>query len=171
MGCRRIDFEGSEVRTFSYPASQLMKDIRKNKVHFNRKFIGIGNMDENWGWLSTHFLNRTASWAFNFELKLGPFSPVTQMDEVQSFLDNPNLIMLLVNQHHNISHPKVISLPRGMLQDKAKIIFDEAQRAIRMDTHKDTLMFAASSTWGVRPLILDCVKDKMGKCLCQYIKC
>ena len=28
--------------------------------------VVMGSPDENWGWLSTHFLNRTASWEFEF---------------------------------------------------------------------------------------------------------
>jgi hypothetical protein len=32
---------------------------------------------------------------------------------MRPFLDDERLIMLLVNQHHNITHPKVLTLPLG----------------------------------------------------------
>jgi hypothetical protein len=80
-----------------------------------RSFVGIGLMDENWGWLSTYFLNRTALWATNLDMdnNFKYFSDKFPDAEMKPFLDDERLVMLLVNQHNNISHPKVISLPLG----------------------------------------------------------
>jgi hypothetical protein len=39
---------------------------KEKELNIPRKFIGVGLMDENWGWLSSYFLNRTALWATHF---------------------------------------------------------------------------------------------------------
>ena len=156
----RKNWEGSELRSYTYIPKVLLQNLKKGKERFPRKFVAIGNPDENWGWLSTHFLNRTASWGFTYSRRLGPMR-ANQLEEISSFLDDPRVIMLLVNQHHNVSHPKVISLPRGVLPDVAKIIWDESQRVVRMDVRKDTLLFVASSNWGPRPMIIECVRSLM----------
>lgn len=157
----RKNWEGSEVRAQTYIPKVLLQNLKRGKERFPRKAaIYIGGLDENWGWLSTHFLNRTASWGFTYSRKLGPFR-ANQQEEIAPFLDDPRVIMLLVNQHHNVSHPKVISLPRGILPDVAKVIWDEAQHATRVGVRKDTLLFVASSNWGPRPMIIECVRSGM----------
>ena len=52
-----------------------------------------------------------SAWGFGFteDFRTSPLSPLQQ---IQPLLDDPNLVMLFVNQHHNVSHPKVISVPR-----------------------------------------------------------
>ena len=165
----RKNWEGVETRSFSYAPKHVLKNIRKGREKFPRKFLAVGALDENWGWLSTHFLNRTASWGFTYSNKYGPLK-ANQLAEISPFLDHPNVIMMLVNQHHNISHPKVISLPRGVLPDVAKIIWDEAQHAIRHDVRKQNLLFVASSKWGPRPQIIDCVSKSMGRYLVKEQK-
>lgn len=164
IGCKafdRKDFEGNEIRTYSYGPGEVLNALATRKTKIPRAFVAIGNMDENWGWASTYFLNRTISWGFSFDRRLGPMR-AQQTEELLPFLDNPKVIMLLLNQHHNISHPKVISLPRGVLPTQARKIFDEAMKSVRLDTRKNTLLFSASSSWGPRPFILSCVKDLMG---------
>jgi len=156
----RKHHEGNEIKTMSYHPRHLLSALRKGQERFPRKFVAIGNMDENWSWCGTAITNRTASWSFTFSRKLGPFR-ADQLKEIRPFLDNPNVIMLVVNQHHNISHPKVISIPRGVLPDVAKVIWDEAQRALRLDTKKKILAYVASSSWGTRPEIIACVNRNM----------
>jgi len=115
--------------------------------------VALGSTDENWGWLSTHFLNRTASWEFEFAEPPSPlrlpmdgqvklvllrprwcnhrrtetvdhcpthpsyspwflFNLLLQLNDIRSFLDHPKLIILVINQHNNVSHlhPKVRAL-------------------------------------------------------------
>lgn len=103
--------------------------------------VALGSTDENWGWLSTHFLNRTASWEFEFAEPPSPLRlpmdgqvqwvlcPATgrpwpsphltwfcfeflQLNDIRTFLDHPKLIILVINQHNNVSHlhPKVRAL-------------------------------------------------------------
>ena len=71
--------------------------------------------------------------------------------------------MLVVNQHHNISHPKIISIPRGVPPNGgAKLVWDQAREALQKGLIKKTLLFVASSNWGQRPEIIACVKKSMG---------
>jgi len=58
LGYRIFDkpnFEGGSNRYVGFGPDQFFSD--KN-YKIPRKFIGVGNMDENWGWLSTYFHNR-----------------------------------------------------------------------------------------------------------------
>ena len=112
--------------------------------------MGIGLMDENWGWLSSYFLNRTALWAthltakHNFNYSTDKFTE----DEIQPFLDDNRLIMLLVNQHHNISnHPKILSLPLGV--NDPRLIWSTLSRVIRRKMKKESLIITAGSSWYV----------------------
>ena len=165
MGYNTFDHpnhEGRQINSFSYSAKYVLKHVRSGRERFTRKFVAIGGMDENWGWLSTHFLNRTASWGFTFSNKYGPMR-ADQTKEISPFLDNPSVVMLVVNQHHNISHKKVISIPRGVLPNVAKVIWDEGQHAVRHGVKKNRLLFVASSKWGTRGEIIDCVAESVGR--------
>ena len=64
--------------------------------------VALGSTDENWGWLSTHYLNRTASWEFEFAEPPSPLRlPVDgQVRDIKLFLDHPKLVLLVVNQHN-----------------------------------------------------------------------
>lgn len=104
----RKDMEGQETRTFTFSPSEILSQLKKGKLNFPRKFIAVGLMDENWGWISTHFLNRTASWGFTIDKSLSPYTNVGWTDQLAPFLDNPNLLMLLVNQHHNVGNTLTI---------------------------------------------------------------
>ena len=61
-----------------------------------------------------------------------------------------------------VTHPKVISLPRGVQKKSANIIWNEALRALKTDARKTTLMFSGSSKYRHRPNVTNCVKEKMG---------
>ena len=78
---------------------------------------------------------------------------------VKQFLDHKHTLALIVNQHTNLSHPKVMSFPRGMpitWEHTSRLIFD-AQRSSLAAVKKEKLLLAASSTWGPRPQILKCI--------------
>ena len=64
LGYRRFshgNFEGSSPGFVGFGPNQVLNSMQ---FVIPRKFIGIGNMDENWGWLSTYFLNRYVGYAF-----------------------------------------------------------------------------------------------------------
>jgi hypothetical protein len=83
--------------------NEIVSSIVNMNYTFPRKIIGIGFMDENWGWLSTHILNRTCAWSFGITSDCR-HSSVSQLEQMRPLLDDPNLVMLLVNQHHNVRH-------------------------------------------------------------------
>ena len=86
---------------------KYMKDHQKDlNDHFpNSGFIAMGSVDENWGWLSTYFLNRTSTWEFDLMTPAPNLNllPNGQLTAILPFLEYPKLIMIMVNQHTNVS--------------------------------------------------------------------
>ena len=133
-------------------------------------FIAIPTVDENWGFLSSHFLNRTTGYQMTLALHK-PSNRIPkngQLHEVRSFLDHPKLLMLVTNQHSNITHPKVISLPIGFLGKSADELWPLARLAAKghvslfdLSLTKSSLLLSAASDWGPRPYILQCVQSHM----------
>ena len=116
-------------------------------------------MDENWGWLSSHFLNRSVTWGFRFnhgDVFTAPYND----EEIKPLLDDDNLIALFVNQHHNISHPKVISVPLGVASHYDTWFI--MKRALQKNVKKSHALFSAGSNFGFRPFIRDCVERNVG---------
>ena len=110
-------------------------------------------LNENWGWISTAFPNRTASW--------GQCCMRPQEKYVLNFLNDPKVLAVIVGQHHNVSHPKLLTIPRGLpiqWQHTEKLIFDAMH--INQVLNKEKLLFASASSWGPRPQILKCVSQK-----------
>jgi hypothetical protein len=80
--------------------------VLKDKI--DTSFVTMCALNENWGFLSTMFPNRTAGWGkccekTNFAHK-----------DLYDFLDHKKTLMLVVGQHSNISHPKILTIPRGV---------------------------------------------------------
>ena len=110
-------------------------------------------LNENWGWISTAYPNRTAAW--------GQCCMRPQEKYVLDFLEDSKILAVITGQHHNISHPKVLTIPRGLpiqWQHTEKLIFDSIHT--NQESKKDRLLFASSSSWGPRPQILKCVSSK-----------
>ena len=85
----------------------LWNSLRNCVPKYTNLVIHSGGMDENWGWVSSYFPNRTISWRFHFghdgTINPAPELPHTgQLDDLRPLLDQPKLIMLVVNQHHNV---------------------------------------------------------------------
>lgn len=121
-------------------------------------------MDENWGYLSTEYINRTATWGTGFGPERGNAANWKDHEEfLLRILNDPNLLLLISNQHFNISHPKVLSYPLGMTDPK--ISWDAGHRVLRRGLKKETdkyVLFSAGSDWGPRPLIRQCVERLLG---------
>ena len=91
----------------------------------------------------------------------------TSQDLLQAFLDHPAVLMFLVTGHHNISHPKLVSMPLGptnaasctrVAQDMMK-----ENRVHGSDTYrKRSLLLTAGSNFRFRPAIRECVRSNMG---------
>lgn len=154
-------FDGEVIGAKTFGIDEMISRIKRKKITFPKKFIAIGNMDENWGWASSAFLNRTASWGFSFDPSLGPLQS-KHTEELLPFLENPNLVMLIINQHHNISHPKVLTVPRGVFPLNTKYIWDTSLKVQRTNIRKQRLVTSGGSEWGPRPDILKCAKNRLG---------
>ena len=76
---------------------------QKSQIDMKERFILVTPLNENWGFLSTGFPNRTSMWGRVDDVKF---------PNLMSFLDDPRLVMLVINQHSNYSHPKLLTLPR-----------------------------------------------------------
>jgi len=68
-------------------------------------FIAMCSLNENWGILSSHFPNRTAAWGSCCYKKKDQLT--------HEFLNHDKTIMMIINQHSNLSHPKVLTLLQG----------------------------------------------------------
>ena len=80
-------------------------DKQKDSISMDERFMLVTNLNENWGFLSSSFPGRTSAWGrVDFE----------KYPALKSFLDDPRLLLLAIGQHSNISHPKVLMLPRGL---------------------------------------------------------
>ena len=117
-------------------------------------FITVCALNENWGLLSTMFPNRTAAW--------GQCCEPQKEKLLYEFLNHDKTLMLITNQHHNMSHPKLLTIPRGIpltWQFTAKLMWD-SQRFALHNVKKTKLLFAASSNWGARGQMIRCISKK-----------
>jgi hypothetical protein len=127
------------------------------KDQLDHPFITMCALNENWGVLSTNFPNRTAGW--------GACCNKPSDANLHKFLDHEHTLMFIINQHSNISHPKLLTIPRGLptqWEHTARVVWD-TQREVLRTSKKQKLLFAASSSWGKRPQILRCISNKMNK--------
>lgn len=78
------------------------------KEKIDTSFVAVCVLNENWGWLATNFPNRTAGW--------GKCCDKTDKmhKNLYDFLDHEKTLMLVIGQHSNISHPKILTYPRGI---------------------------------------------------------
>lgn len=167
-------FSGTEIGGLYMGRQHVLSRWNFAADRLKEPIILVAGLNENWGMLSGMYPNRTAKWgAVNEKLQ----------KEIYKFIDHPNLLMLVVNQHLNFSHPKILNIPRGLpltWSNTHKIIWDTmrivsgAEHVPSPDTHqgehlavspahmggKDKLLFAASSTYGYRPQILQCISER-----------
>lgn len=99
--------------------------------------------DENAGPFSTVFPNRTVSSTyccdtFEWDLSILP-----------KLLEDKRLLMLLSHQSANFSHPKLLTLPRGLpvTSDGTERVLWDAMHAAAKTIKKHTLLYSASSNW------------------------
>lgn len=147
-----LPFGGKFIGEAIVERGQLIRMWRyaRNKIH--RPWIGLHAANENWGLFSSYFPNRTTDWGSCCRGEAG----------VQLMLQHPMTLLFLTNQHHNLTHPKLLSLPRGLPihgDHNRRVIFD-LMRELASSPSKHSLMFTASSNWGYRPTILQCLSQK-----------
>jgi len=123
------------------------------KKEITKPFILMHGANENWGILSTLFPNRTVDW--------GEIEPQEEK-QILEILNHPQLVLFAVTQHHNVTHPKLITLPRGMplnWERKRTVMYDNIH-SFPDATRKSSLVFTASSSWLHRPHVSKCIASK-----------
>jgi len=150
---RFIGFEGVGLRDIL-----RLWDKQKAQIGMDERFILVTNLNENWGFLSSSFPGRTSAWGrVDFE----------KFPALQSFLDDPRLLLLAIGQHSNISHPKVLMLPRGLpdtggfSNHAARMMYDTMRLTLEKNVTKTKLLFTVSSSFGNRKTIVQCVKNNL----------
>jgi len=140
--------EASVSRPLIYSHWTAMKD------NISTPFIAFHSANENWGLLSTLIPNRTLNW--------GSCCNEQRDSPLQEMLDHDKTLLFLVNQHYNFTHPKLLSLPRGIpIQgEHTKRFLWDAMRLLASHASKKNLVFTSSSNWGPRPQILNCIRSK-----------
>lgn len=148
-------FSGNRVGGAFIDRNKFFQYWRDVRSRIDLPFISICTLNENWGMLSTMFPNRTAGW--------GRCCDQAKDRVVHEFLDHPKTLMLVTNQHVNISHPKLLIMPRGipLTWGFTRMIIWDAMRLTLQQHRKQKLLFAAASSWGPRPQILRCISDKV----------
>jgi hypothetical protein len=130
----------------------LMKWKASSKT-IDTPFILLHSSNENWGLISTYFPNRTALW--------GNCCKKDKDEILMEFLNHPMTLMLLVNQHTNLTHPKILVLPRGLpvqSMHNRKIVWDTMR--LLTNEKKTQMVFTSSSSWGYRANISSCISTK-----------
>lgn len=164
------DYNGHVMGWEALGPSAFLKATSQQSM-LRRSVVAVGLIDENWGWLSTYFLNRSATWGMSYGSSSsmtprdGRFQRADQIKEIQHFLNDPNLLMLAVNTHHNFSnHEKVISLPIGIYEE-SNTLWSAMNKAMISGVKKDSesLLNMQGSDWAFRPAIRKCISDNMEK--------
>jgi hypothetical protein len=149
----------AQIGFFRYSDTGVRVTVRGNSVrssnrqHFLDEFdevesaivhpsIFVCALNENWGWISSAFPNRTQAWGRY------PKNSI-QEAQIKRFLDSDKVVMLVVNQHLNISHPKLMVLPRGIPSGSNDVIWDALGHMVRKET-KSVLLVSFASNWGPR---------------------
>eukprot|EP01038_Epipyxis_sp_PR26KG_P010741 gene10741-14426_t len=135
--------------------NDLYKMWLEVKDKLDTPFIMLHAQNENWGLLSTLFPNRTVDWGRCCD------DPLDKQYLMQ-FLDHNMTLMVLINQHTNITHPKLLVIPRGVPgpdEFSRKMIWDVMRNNLLYEK-KGVLLFTATSSWGPRPQIIKCVSNK-----------
>lgn len=146
-------FGGTKLGEAPIGRKMFLTKWKQSSKSIDTPFILLHSSNENWGLLSTFMPNRTARW--------GTCCNKDKDEILNEFLDHPMTLMLLVNQHTNFTHPKVLVLPRGLplqTMHNRKIVWDTMR--ILQDKRKNQMVFTSSSSWGYRSNISSCISSK-----------
>jgi hypothetical protein len=142
---RNSFFTGKVIGGVYLSQQRLFEEWNTVKNDIDTPFIAVSVLNENWGFLSTVFPRRVANWSICRCEKI----PRTKK-LLKDFLDHDKTLMLMVSQHHNQSHPKILTLPRGIpleWEATAKLVWDAMRYAVD-NIKRTTLLFASASSWG-----------------------
>lgn len=168
FGKHYFDREGYEGKLTSIKTlgPEALMRAPEEQIAFKDKIVGLGLPNENWGWASSYFLNRTVAWGLSMDkYNRGPFDKEWKYPDelMQSFLDREEIVVMLVNQHHNLTHPKILSTPLGIASENCRPLWDAMQTLDRRNISKDSrrLLLSMGSNYAYRPAIRDCVGESV----------
>lgn len=78
-------------------------------------------LNENWGALSTPIANRTGNWG---DIHEHWRSEGCNETVIRQYLDLPQLRGVVTTQHQVFEHPKVMSIPLGVKEDRVQVLLD-----------------------------------------------
>jgi hypothetical protein len=84
-------------------------------------YIVIGTLGDNWGWFSSKVQGRTVDWGGVDMLMEHEGGCVRE--QLKPWLDNPMVRAVVVQQHQDIFHDKVVSLPLGFKTESTAGLF------------------------------------------------
>jgi hypothetical protein len=147
-------FRGGLLGEAGMERGELYQQWNQVKAKLQQPFILLHAANENWGLLSTLFPNRTVDW--------GSCCGAHEDRALMEILNSDKVLLFVVAQHHNLTHPKLLTLPRGVPlngERKRNVLYDIIQ-SFPDTSRKQTLLFTASSNWKHRPHIAQCISDK-----------
>ena len=157
----------TSVKTLSLPDA-----LRRSpqQAEFKNKFVGLGLPNENWGLGKLLLSQPSVTWGLAMDRSARtPYSEGWEYpnEYLQKLLDKEELIMMLVNQHHNLTHPKVLSTPLGVARGTGHQIWDAMQSLDAKNVSKDSrrLLFSLGSDYAFRPSIRECCEERPRKIL------
>lgn len=153
-------YKGEEVGGYYIGRDKAMRMWSLNKDAIEVPFVAIYVNNENWGYLSTGIPGRTKDWEQEDE-----FFTKT----LYEFLDHPMTLALVINQHHNFSHPKIINFPLGLppievaggVNGISSIVHEVMEEVYGKHEKKNTLVYTAYSRSGDKERIMKCLSKNI----------
>ena len=146
-------FGGPELGKAMVSRKMFLDQWYNMKESIKTHFIAMDVHDENWGFLSTYFPNRTGNWELCCTNE--------ENQRLLEFLNHNMTTALIINQHHNYTHPKLITLPRGLplhIEHNNKLIWDTMHTILNHNMIKKRLIFTAATNSVHRPRIINCIR-------------
>lgn len=146
-GKRIVTAKGNAVRGISHKEFLAEFEELERAQALVTPAIYMCSLNENWGFFSSAFPNRTMQWGRYPKNK-------EQRKTLTTFLDSDKTVMMVINQHSNFSHPKLLVLPRGIPLTWGytnKIVWDSMHFVVANEV-KTVLLSSMASDWGPREL-------------------
>ena len=103
-----LHFSGKFIGTVMMKQANFFSYFAEFESKIDTPIVLLRVINENWGWFSTYFPNRTITWGFCCDKN------DKQYDQIYSFLESNKTLMVVLGQHNNMSHPKLLTYPRGI---------------------------------------------------------
>ena len=129
-GRRFVTESGDNIRVVDL--NTFLTEFESMEADLERPCIFFAAMNKDWGYLSNSVPKRvnspvsssknvlTAGWLFCtiiYHMTKYPFDFVEDQKRLLTALNSDKIIMFVINQHSNITHPKLLTLPYGLVLD------------------------------------------------------